>query len=172
MIIMKESPNILVSDAHFYAGSLVAQLVKNLPTVQETWVGEISWRRERLSTPVFWPREFHRLYSPWGRKKSAMTEWLSHNSHGISYSILSNTEPMGSIIPRTGLKRMGLTLILIIICISVSIKIIVAISACICKQATKIVTKEMPQTQVNIFHSENMVSYINMKKLQKIDLHS
>jgi len=27
-----------------------------------------------LPTPVFWPGEFHRLYSPWGRKVSDMTE--------------------------------------------------------------------------------------------------
>ena len=27
-----------------------------------------------LPTPVFWPREFHGLYSPWGHKKSDMTE--------------------------------------------------------------------------------------------------
>ena len=42
--------------------SLVAQLVKNLPAVWETWVrslvGKIPWRRERLPTPVFWPGEF------------------------------------------------------------------------------------------------------------------
>ena len=41
------------------------------------WVGKIPWRRERLPTPVFWPGEFHRLYSPWGCKESDMTEWLS-----------------------------------------------------------------------------------------------
>ena len=29
------------------------------------WVGKIPWRRERLPTPVFWPGEFHGLYSPW-----------------------------------------------------------------------------------------------------------
>ena len=23
------------------------------------WIGKIPWRRERLSTPVFWPREYH-----------------------------------------------------------------------------------------------------------------
>ena len=43
--------------------SLVTQLVKNPPAVQETWsdpwVGKIPWRRERLPTLVFWPREFH-----------------------------------------------------------------------------------------------------------------
>ena len=37
--------------------SLVAQLLKNLPAMQETlvqvWVGKICWRRERLPTPVF-----------------------------------------------------------------------------------------------------------------------
>ena len=32
-----------------------------------TWVGKIPWRRARQPTPVFWPREFHGLYSPWGR---------------------------------------------------------------------------------------------------------
>ena len=43
--------------------SLVAQLVKNLPAVWETWVRFLGWedplRRERLLTPVFLPGEFH-----------------------------------------------------------------------------------------------------------------
>ena len=42
-----------------------------------SWVGKITWRRKRLLTPVFWPGEFHRLYSPWGRKESDKTEQLS-----------------------------------------------------------------------------------------------
>jgi len=41
------------------------------------WVGKILWRRERLPTPVFWPGEFHGLYSPWGCKESDTTEGLS-----------------------------------------------------------------------------------------------
>ena len=61
--------------------SLVAQLVKNPPAMQETWVqpwdGKIPWRREKLSIPVFWPGEFHELYSPWGPKRSDMTERFS-----------------------------------------------------------------------------------------------
>ena len=40
-------------------------------------VGKIPWRRERLPTPVFWPGEFHGLYSPWGHKESNTTESLS-----------------------------------------------------------------------------------------------
>ena len=43
----------------------------------DPWVGKIPWRKVRLPTPVFWPGEFHGLYSPWGRKKSDMIEWLS-----------------------------------------------------------------------------------------------
>ena len=42
--------------------SLVAQLAKNPPTVQETWVGKIPWKREWLPTPVFWPGEFLGLF--------------------------------------------------------------------------------------------------------------
>ena len=68
-------------------------------------------------------------------------------------------------------ERMGLTLLLIIIYIFVGIRIIVAWSAHICKQATKIVSKEMLQTHVEIFHSENTTLYVSMKKLQKMDLH-
>ena len=40
-------------------------------------VGKIPWRRERLPTLVLWSGEFHRLYSPWGRKGSDMTERLN-----------------------------------------------------------------------------------------------
>ena len=29
----------------------------------DSWVGKIPWRKERLPTPVFWPGEFHGLYS-------------------------------------------------------------------------------------------------------------
>ena len=60
--------------------SLVAQLVKNLQCGRpgfSPWVGKIPWRREQLSTPVFWPGEFYGWYSPWGDKELAGTEWLS-----------------------------------------------------------------------------------------------
>ena len=40
-------------------------------------VGKMPWRRERLPTPVFWPRGFHGLYSPWGRKELDTTEQLT-----------------------------------------------------------------------------------------------
>ena len=68
--------------------SLVAQLVKNLPAMRETWVQSLGWeepwRRERLPTPVFWPGEFHCLYSSWGHKGSDTTERFSLTH---SYSI-------------------------------------------------------------------------------------
>ena len=46
-------------------------------TPVDSWVGKIPWRRDRLPTPVFWPREFHELYSPWGCKELDTTEQLS-----------------------------------------------------------------------------------------------
>ena len=63
---------------------LVAQLVENLPTMWETWVGslgwEIPWRRKWQPTPVLLPGEFHGRslvgYSPWGNKESDTTERL------------------------------------------------------------------------------------------------
>ena len=60
----------------------VAQTVKNPPSMQETWVGKIPWRREWPPTPVFFSGEFHGQrslagHSPWGRKESAMTEQLT-----------------------------------------------------------------------------------------------
>ena len=59
----------------------MAQLVKNLPAVRETWVlslvGKILWRRERLPTLVFWHGVFHGLCSPWGQKESDTDKQLS-----------------------------------------------------------------------------------------------
>ena len=66
--------------------SLVAQLVKNLPAMQETWVqfpvGKIPWRRKWQRTPVLLHGEFHGQRnqtgcSPWDCKESDMTVRLS-----------------------------------------------------------------------------------------------
>ena len=58
--------------------SLVAQLIKNLPEIQETWVESLGWEdpleKGKLPTSVFWPGEFHGLYSSWGHKESDTTE--------------------------------------------------------------------------------------------------
>ena len=64
----------------------MAQPVKNLPALQETWVHSLfwegPWRRGWLPSPVFWPGEFHVLYSSWGRKESDMTEQLKLSLSG------------------------------------------------------------------------------------------
>ena len=73
----------------------MAQLVKNRLQCGrpgfDPWVGKIPWRRERLPTAVFWPGEFHELYSPWGHKELDMTEQLSLSLHfhiiGIVWSL-------------------------------------------------------------------------------------
>ena len=61
--------------------SLVAQLVKNLLAMRETWVRSLGWKdpleKGKATHSVFWPREFLELYNLWGLKKSDMTEQLS-----------------------------------------------------------------------------------------------
>ena len=47
------------------------------------WVGKIPWRRERLHTPVFWPREFHGLYNGWVCKESDTNEQLVLSLHSV-----------------------------------------------------------------------------------------
>ena len=63
--------------------SLVAQMVKSPPGMQETqadfWVRKIPWRRAWQHTPVFLPRKSHGQrsladYSPWDCKELDMTE--------------------------------------------------------------------------------------------------
>ena len=60
---------------------LVAQMVKNMPAMQEIWVRslqKIPWRRKWLPTSAFLPEEFHGQgslagYSSWDCKKSDKT---------------------------------------------------------------------------------------------------
>ena len=65
----------------------MAQLVKNPPTMWEAWVRSLGWEdpleKERLPTPIFWPGEFHGLYSPWGHKESDMTECHHYTVKGF-----------------------------------------------------------------------------------------
>ena len=64
-----KSKTFILQAREIFGASLVAQLLKNLPAMLETWVGKIPWGRARLHTPVFWPGEFHGLYSQWGHKE-------------------------------------------------------------------------------------------------------
>ena len=60
--------------------SLIAQLIKNPPAMQETWIQSLGWEdtlEKGKNSPEFWPGEFHGLYSLWGRKGLDTTERLS-----------------------------------------------------------------------------------------------
>ena len=80
---------------HVYArASLVAQIVKNLPAVQETQVWSLGledpWRRKWQPTPGFLPGEPHGQrslvgYSPWSCKESDTTEQLSTHTFMCVY---------------------------------------------------------------------------------------
>ena len=62
-------PTSLTSPAlagRFFTNSTTQKALGNL--------GKIPWRRKRLPSPLFWPGEFHGLYTSWGRKESDTTE--------------------------------------------------------------------------------------------------
>ena len=69
--------------------SLVSQTVKNLPAMQETWVGKIPWRRAWQPSPVFLPGErilvgchpwgLQRVRHDWATKQSTIPHWLMHH---------------------------------------------------------------------------------------------
>ena len=68
--------------------SLVAQLVKNLPAMWETWVQTLGWEdplekgkavhSSILAWRIPWTEEPGGLH-PWGRKESDMAEQLTHD---------------------------------------------------------------------------------------------
>ena len=71
--------------------SRVAQLVKNLPAIQETWVRSLGWEdplekgKATHSSILAW-RIPGTIYSPWGRKELDKTECLSSDFHFASTS--------------------------------------------------------------------------------------
>ena len=53
--------------------SLVAQAVKRLPSMLETWVRSLAWEdalEKGKDRPIFWPGEFHGLYIVHGVTKN------------------------------------------------------------------------------------------------------
>ena len=85
--------------------SLVAQLVKNLPAVQETrvpsWVGKSHWIRKWQTTLVSLSGKSHRQrslagYGPWGCKEPDTTKrlnWTEYVAVGAERRISTDTRP-------------------------------------------------------------------------------
>ena len=80
---------------NFFGTSLVAQMVKRLLTMWETWVQSLGredlLRKKWQPAPVFLPGKSHGWrslvgYSSWGRKESDTTEWL--------HSLFSSWSPL------------------------------------------------------------------------------
>ena len=81
--------NVYLTSSLFNMGFAGGPVVKNLPAKQETWVGEIPWRRDRLATPVFLPGKSHGWrslagYNPWGCKELEATERLHLHKYPLN----------------------------------------------------------------------------------------
>ena len=95
---------------------LLAQMVKNLPAMQETQVclipgsGRSPGEQNAYPTPVFLPGESHGQrslvgYSPWGHKESSMTLWLNQGSKDCKLLICAWN--VSNEINFTGIKNVG-----------------------------------------------------------------
>ena len=72
----------------------MAQTVKHLPTVRETWVQSLGWEdpleKEMSIHSSILPRKSHGQrslegYSPWGRKESDTTERIHDFTTSLTY---------------------------------------------------------------------------------------
>ena len=68
---------------------LVAQLVKNFPTMQETWIRSLDWKdpleKVTAAHSSILAEEFHGLYCPWGHKKLNTMEQLSLSNASVFF---------------------------------------------------------------------------------------
>ena len=67
-----------------YSASLVTQLIKNLPAMQENWIPSLCWEdplEKKTATHSSIPAwRIPWTVCPWGRKESDTTKWLSFTS--------------------------------------------------------------------------------------------
>ena len=92
-----------------YQAFLAAQMVKNLPKMQETQGPSLGWNypleKEWLATPVFLPGKFHGQrslegYCPWGHKELDTIEWLTQLQlclipwYAVSALLIKDTIPV------------------------------------------------------------------------------
>ena len=87
--------------ALYYKGSsvvtsLVAQMVKNLPTMWGTqlwslgWIDPLEKEMETHCSTLAWKIPWREKHSLWGRKELDMTEWLHLHFH---FSVVTKTRP-------------------------------------------------------------------------------
>ena len=75
--------------------SLVTQMVKNLPAMQETRVRKIPWRRKWQSTPVFLPGKIPWTEEPGGLLQSMGLQTVWHDWAINTFTLLAVFSPLG-----------------------------------------------------------------------------
>ena len=71
-------------------------------------VGKIPWRRERLPTPVFWPGEFHGVYSLWDHKESGVAFISQSCIYTLSQSVSSVAQSFPTLCDPMNRSTLGL----------------------------------------------------------------
>ena len=88
----ESEPRLICPISTTIRASLVAQMVINLPAMQETWVWSLSqedpWKREWQPTSVFLPGEYHRPEEP-GRLQSMGSQRFRHDWATNTFTTIS-----------------------------------------------------------------------------------
>ena len=79
--------------------SLVAQMVKHLPAVWETWVQSLGWEDPLEKETVLLLGKSHRQrslvgYSPWGSQRVGLTEWLHFHFSELELNFITGPHCM------------------------------------------------------------------------------
>ena len=91
-------------DSSLYWASLVGQMIRNLPAVQETWVASLGWEdpleKGMATHSSILPGESQGQrslagYSSWGRKELDMTEQLTHSLFHFQFTPKPHSSPQG-----------------------------------------------------------------------------
>ena len=86
--------------------SLLAQLVKNPPAMQDTWIRSLGWedplKKGKATHSVFWAREFHGLYSPFSQRVGHNREIFTFTSWQIDGETVADFIFLGSKITADG----------------------------------------------------------------------
>ena len=97
--VLQFSVYIMFNTCSKFRASLVVQMVKNLPAMQETWVQSLGWEnpleKEMATTPVFLPGKSHGQrslagYSPWNRS-------VGHNWATSTFSEFNHFSTVGAV---------------------------------------------------------------------------
>ena len=88
----------------------MAQLVKNLPEIPETWIRSLGWEdlleKGKATHSLILSWRIHGLYTPWGHKESDMTNFQVNTGYSVEMILEGIRDPSEIYCKYPGKKEM------------------------------------------------------------------